>query len=45
VVVERLAHSDGIVPIVSRENTEIVLGAITVEAIMEGLRGRAGTKE
>jgi CIC family chloride channel protein len=44
VVVERLADSDGIVPIVSRENTEIVLGAITVEAIMEGLRGRGGPK-
>jgi CIC family chloride channel protein len=39
IVIERLAHSDGIVPIVSRDNTKTVLGVITVEAIMFGLRG------
>jgi CIC family chloride channel protein len=43
-VVERLAHSDGIVPIVSREDTQVVLGAITVEAIMRGLRGKSRTR-
>ena len=40
VVVERLAHSEGIIPIVSRTRATTVLGVITVEGIMRGLRGR-----
>lgn len=40
VVVERLAHSDGIIPIVSRARATTVLGVVTVEGIMRGLRGR-----
>jgi CBS domain-containing protein len=40
VVVERLAHSEGIIPIVSRTRATTVLGVITVEDIMRGLRGR-----
>lgn len=41
VVVERLAQGDGIVPIVSRTNATTVLGVVTVEGIMRGLRGRS----
>jgi CIC family chloride channel protein len=39
VVVERLAHSEGIIPIVSRTDATSVLGVVTVEGIMRGLRG------
>jgi CIC family chloride channel protein len=43
-VVERLAHSDGLVPIVTRDDAQVVLGAITVEAIMRGLRGKSRSR-
>jgi CIC family chloride channel protein len=39
VVVERLAHSEGIIPIVSRTDATSILGVVTVEGIMRGLRG------
>ncbi|HJR59672.1 MAG TPA: chloride channel protein [Vicinamibacterales bacterium] len=40
VVVERLAHSDGVIPVVSRADAQVLLGVVTVEGIMRGLRGR-----
>ena len=39
VLVERLAHSSGLLPIVSRADAQVVLGVVTVERIMHGLRG------
>ena len=39
VLVERLAHCDGALPIVSRRDARVVLGVVTVEGIMRGLRG------
>lgn len=41
VLVERLANCDGVLPVVSRENTRVVLGVVTVEGIMRGLRRTA----
>jgi hypothetical protein len=39
VLVERLAHSDGVLPVVSRADARIVVGVVTVERIMRALRG------
>lgn len=41
VLVERLAHCEGVLPVVSRADTKVVLGVVTVEGIMRGLRGAA----
>ena len=40
VLVERLGESEGLLPIVSRTDTTVVVGVVTVEDIMRGLRGR-----
>lgn len=39
VLVERLAHSNGVLPVVSRANAKEVVGIVTVERIMHALRG------
>jgi CIC family chloride channel protein len=40
-VVERLAQSEGMIPIVSRANATTVLGIVTVDGIIRGLRGHS----
>lgn len=44
VLVERLAHCEGVLPVVSRADAKVVLGVVTVEGIMRGLRGTAHGK-
>jgi CIC family chloride channel protein len=39
ILVERLAHSNGVLPIVSRADAKVVVGIVTVERIMRALRG------
>ncbi len=39
VLVERLAHSHGVLPVVSRADAKTVVGIVTVERIMHALRG------
>jgi CIC family chloride channel protein len=45
IVVERLAHSEGVIPIVSRTNATAVLGIVTVEGVLRGLRGKDGVRQ
>ena len=44
VLVERLAHSNGVLPIVSRADAKVVLGIVTVERIMRALRGASARR-
>lgn len=44
VLVERLAHSNGVLPIVSRADAKMVLGIVTVERIMRALRGASAPR-
>jgi CIC family chloride channel protein len=44
-VLERLAHSGGILPIVSRDNAQRVLGLVTLSHIGVFMRKRGATKE
>jgi CBS domain-containing protein len=39
-VLERLAHSCGLLPIVSRDDAQLVMGVVTLEHIMQFIRTR-----